>query len=126
MIGNILNNPDLIGNNNRDNIENVFDEFWIRKAKPAFLDENKLTVSFIDDMIKVQLKDFMKFTPYEKKDRVLSFTSENIATDALKEDQKKLIIGLGSSQNISSNVTTWNDVPPSSSVATLVSKAKLN
>jgi hypothetical protein len=125
MIGNIINNSDLIGKG-RSNIEEVFDSYWITNSKPTFKNENEITISFIDDMISTKLKDYFNFTPYEKKERVLDFTSENGATDANKNKQKKLIIGLGSNMNISSDFYTWNDNPPSTSAETLVSKAKMN
>jgi hypothetical protein len=122
IIGNVINNPTLIGNSTV-NISEVFDSYWIVKAKPLFTEENNITKSFIDSVAKNELKNFIIYTPFQKKNRVLSFTTEDVtANPPLLEDQEAMIKGLGAQTNTSSVPLTWND----DINGALISKAKLN
>ena len=119
IIGNILGNTGIIGKG-ADNISEVFDAYWEKIAKVAFVEENNITKEFITYMEKEKLKDFLKYTPYTlKKKRTFTYDTENANTDA----QQKLIKGLGWIENQNTNNKTWNDENPSN---VFISKAKLN
>lgn len=119
LIGNIIGNTALLGSSNFE-IEKVFDSYWITKTKPLFLQENAITISFIDKLEKDNLKNYIKFTPYETKDRVLNFSSEPIST-TVTDNQKLLIKGLVGGAGQNSNKLSWNDELPNE---VLISKIK--
>ena len=119
LIGNILGNTGLIGKG-ADNISEVFDSYWDKIAKPAFVDENNITKEFINYMEKEKLKDFLKYTPFSlKKKRTFTYDTDGANTDA----QQQLIKGLGWIENQNTNNKTWNDEKPAN---VFISKAKLN
>jgi len=119
VIGNILGNAGLIGKG-ADNISEVFDAYWDKIAKPAFVEENTITKEFINFMEKERLKDFLIYTPFTlKKKRNFEYYTEGANTEA----QKELIKGLGWVENQNTNNKTWNDEKP---VNVFISKAKLN
>jgi hypothetical protein len=118
MIGNIINNPSVIGNKNTE-LEKQFDYYWKEIAKPLFLEENNITKEFIDYMEKNKLKNFLKYTPFPSKKRLFTYTTENANTNT----QKELIKGLGATKNQNTNNKTWNDETSSN---VYISKAKLN
>jgi len=125
MIGNIINNKSIIGNG-FDDIEKVFDDYWITIAKPIFLEENNITKSFIENVEKTKLKNFLVYTPFDtKKTREFNYTTENGAVAAIKKSQENMIKGLGATTNQNTNNNTWNDTDGNSTGA-YISKAKLN
>ena len=125
MIGNILGNKSIIGNG-FDDIEKVFDDYWLTIAKPVFLEENNITKSFIDNLEKNKLKNFLVYTPFDgKKTREFTYTTESNAVAANKTSQQNMIKGLGATSNQNTNNNTWNDTNGNSSGA-FISKAKLN
>ena len=120
LIANILSNTALLTKGGNKKIGDVFDEYWLTIAKPAFDDENNITKAFIDGMEKSKLKDFLKYTPFNlKKKRTFTYTTDGANTDA----QQTLIKGLGWTENQNTNNKTWNDESPSN---VFISKAKLN
>ena len=120
LIGNILNNPGILGDTPKTRIENLFDVYWKITAKVAFVNENDLTKEFIDYIEKEKLQNFLKFTPYTVgKERMFTYTSEN----ANDEGRVTLIKGLGAVENQNTNNKTWNDELGAS---VFVSKVKLN
>ena len=125
IIGNIINNKSIIGNG-FDDIEKVFDDYWITIAKPIFLEENNITKSFIENVEKTKLKNFLVYTPFDtKKTREFNYTTENGAVAAIKKSQENMIKGLGATTNQNTNNNTWNDTDGNSTGA-YISKAKLN
>jgi hypothetical protein len=119
VIGNILGNTGLIGKG-ADNISEVFDAYWDKIAKPAFVEENTITKEFINFMEKERLKDFLIYTPFTlKKKRNFEYDTEGANTDA----QKDLIKGLGWVENQNTKNKTWNDEKPAN---VFISKAKLS
>ena len=121
LLGNVLNNTNLLGNQNRTNISEVFDFYWKECANPIFMEENSITKEFIEHMKKNVLtspKNFITYTPFDKKERVFTYTSETIGNETNKNTQETLIKGLGLTNNYNKNLNTWNDE--------LVSKVKLN
>ena len=125
MIGNIIGNKSIIGNG-FDDIEKVFDDYWLAIAKPVFLEENNITKSFIDNLEKSKLKNFLVYTPFDtKKTREFTYTTESNAVEAIKKSQQNMIIGLGATSNQNTNNNTWNDTNGNSASA-FISKAKLN
>jgi hypothetical protein len=115
MIGNIINNPSLLGD---VNIGKLFDDYWIG-VKPIFEEENNITKEFINKM-EEKLKKFLKYTPFSlKKKRTFEYSTSNVNTDG----QQKLIKGLGWVENQNTNNKTWNDESP---INVFISKAKLN
>jgi hypothetical protein len=67
------------------------------------------------------------YTPFDKKERVLNYTTDTTAENAnTKNAQETLIKGLGASTNINTNTPRlWNNLV-GSVYGTYVSKAKLN
>lgn len=122
LIGNATTNAAITAGGN-DNIGEIFDKYWLTIAKPAFDIENKITLGFIDDMEKSKLKDYMIYTPFSKKKRVLSYDSE-VTNDATKlSAQKTMVKSLGASTNSNTKQLTWNDQVISDAYT---SKVKLN
>jgi hypothetical protein len=124
LIGNIIGNASIIGKG-ADNIDAVFDAYWLKIAKPVFLSENNITKSFIENMEKTKLKNFLVYTPFDKKERVFTYTIENAADAQVKTSQQNMIKGLGATTNQNTNNNTWNDTNGNSTGA-YISKAKLN
>jgi hypothetical protein len=124
LIGNTVGNTTIIGNGS-SNIEIMFDAYWKGTAKPAFVEENNITKEFIDKLEKNELKNFLKYTPFDKKERVLTYSTENNSDDARKKSQQNLIKGLANSTNQNTNINTWNDLNGNSAGA-YISKTKLN
>ena len=124
LIGNIIGNASIIGKGS-DNIEAVFDAYWQQTAKPIFLSENNITKAFIENMEKTKLKNFLVYTPFDKKERVFTYTIANTAAAQVKTSQQNMIKGLGATTNQNTNNNTWNDINGNSTGA-YISKAKLN
>ena len=125
MIGNIVGNQALTGNGSLD-IEGIFDTYWIRTARPIFLEENNITKSFIENLEKNELKDYLIYTPFDVvKQRNFTFTSENSSSTTQKQTQENMIKGLGNTTNQNTNILTWNDLNGNLSGG-YISKAKLN
>ena len=125
MIGNIIGNKSIIGNG-FDDIEKVFDDYWLTIAKPVFLEENNITKSFIDNLEKSKLKNFLVYTPFDvKKTREFTYTTESNAVAAVKTSQENMIKGLGATSNQNTDNNTWNS-DGGNSTGAFISKAKLN
>jgi hypothetical protein len=122
LINNVVNNKSLSDGIN--DIDFVFDAYWITKAKPVFTEENNITKAFIDNLEKTKLKDFLNYTPFDKKERVVTYTVENSADNDKKKAQENMIKGLGATTNSNTNNNTWND--KNGSTGAYTSKAKLN
>lgn len=124
MIGNIINNPSIIGSG-FDDIEKKFDEYWLNKSKPLFENENNITKSFIDNIEKTPLKNFLIYTPFDKKSRVFTYTTETNANEDRIKSQKNMISSLGDTTNRNNEINKWNSEDGVSSGA-YISKVKLN
>jgi hypothetical protein len=124
IIGNVIGNQTVIGNGSAD-IEAVFDLYWEKTAKPAFLEENNISKSFVDNLEKNGLKNYLVYTPFSKKDREFTFTTENPSDADKKKSQENMIKGLANTTNQNTNVLTWNDTNNNATGA-FVSKTKLN
>jgi hypothetical protein len=118
LLGNVINNPNLLGKQNRENISEVFDFYWKQCANPIFIEENNITKEFIEHMEKNVLKNFVNYTPFDKKERIFTYTTETVGNEVNKTTQETLIKGLGLNNNYKKNLNTWNDE--------LVSKVKLS
>jgi hypothetical protein len=104
LIGNILGNKALLGDGSVD-IEDIFDTYWLRIARPVFLEENNITKSFIENLEKNDLKDYLIYTPFDlKKQRNLTFTTENSADSGQLKSQENMIKGLANTTNQNTNV----------------------
>jgi len=125
MIGNILTNTALLGSTTPKEVEDAFDEYWGKIALPAFLEENNITKSFIEHLEKNNLKNYLIYTPFDKKQREFTFTTENPASSEKKKSQENMIKGLANTTNQNTNINTWNDTNGNSTGA-YISKAKLN
>jgi hypothetical protein len=125
LIGNVLGNQALLGDGSVD-IEAIFDTYWIRTARPVFLEENNITKSFIESLEKNDLKDYLIYTPFDtNKQRNFTFTTVNAADEVEKKSQQNIIKGLANTTNQNTKVLTWNDTDGESAFA-YISKAKLN
>ena len=125
LIGNILGNQALLSNGSVD-IESIFDTYWIRTVRPVFTEENNITKSFIENLEKNDLKDYLIYTPFDNaKQRNFAFTTENTAGNTEKKSQENMIKGLANTTNQNTNILTWNDTNGNVTGA-YISKAKLN
>jgi hypothetical protein len=124
MIGNIINNPSIIGTG-FDDIEKKFDEYWLVKSKPLFENENNITKSFVENIEKTPLKNFIIYTPFDKKSRVFTYTTETNADENRVKSQKTMISSLGDTTNRNTEINKWNSEDGVSSGA-YISKVKLN
>jgi len=104
LINNIINNKSF----DTKNLEESFNQYWISIAKPLFIEENAVTIFFIENMEKNQLKTYLNFTPFDKKERVFTFSTEPI-DDTVKRSQTTLVASCGASGNVGSNPLTWDD-----------------
>lgn len=101
------------------NLEFEFDKWWKGTAAPIFKDENDATKTFLNEMEKSRLKDFLKYTPtLVNNERVFDF----VISESPTEDQKKLITSLAAQTDNISSQKKWNDKQGS----VYISKAKLN
>jgi len=122
IIGNIISDRNNIDNSSVGvGISTLFDNYWVKIARPLFISENNITIAYIDSMERNNLKNFIKFTPFPSKPRVLSYT---IGQSANKNYQAQLIQSLGATTNINSSTSTWNDLLGGSTA--YISKVKLN
>jgi hypothetical protein len=122
IIGNIISDKNNIDNSRvGEGISTLFDNYWVKIARPLFISENNITIAYIDSMERDNLKNFIKFTPFPSKPRVLSYT---IGESANKNYQAQLIQSLGATTNINSSTSTWNDLLGGSTA--YISKVKLN
>jgi hypothetical protein len=124
IIGNIIGNKSIIGKG-ADNIDSVFDAYWLTVAKPVFSEENNITKSFIDNLEKTKLKNFLVYTPFGVKKREFTYKIDNSANDAIQKSEKNMIKSLNATTNQNTNKNTWNDLNDNVPGA-YVSKAKLN
>jgi hypothetical protein len=124
IIGNVIGNKTIIGEGSAE-IEEVFDLYWLNTAKPAFLEENNISKSFVENLEKNSLKNYLIYTPFETKQREFKFTTENGADSEKKKSQENMIKGLANTTNQNTNINTWNDTNGNSTGA-YISKAKLN
>jgi len=125
MIGNIIGNAGII-NKGFDDIEKQFDAYWLTVAKPQYVTENNIAKEFINSVEKEKLKSYLIYTPFDKKERVLNYTTDTSQESGVTiAAQETLIKGLGASTNGNTNNKTWNDLV-GGVFGTYVSKAKLN
>jgi hypothetical protein len=105
-------------------IDKLIDKYWIKNIKPKYVEENKLTTQFIDQIEKQKLLNkYLKFTPYNSnKNRWFTFTTES-ESSPVANTQSQLIKSMGNTTNINTNKTTWND---SINSGAYISKSKLN
>jgi hypothetical protein len=124
IIGNIINDKNNIDNSRvGESISTLFDNYWVKIARPLFIKENDATNTFLDSMEKDtdKLKNYLKYTPFPSKIRELSYT---IGDSSALENQAQVIKSLGATTNTNTSTTTWND-SLGGSVA-YISKVKLN
>jgi hypothetical protein len=124
MIGNIINNEGLTSGGNID-VESKFDNYWLTQTKPLFVKENNITKEFIEEVEKNKLKDYLNYTPFEKKERVLTYTTESASDDNLIKSVKNMISSLADTTNRNTKNNTWNSEDGVSFEA-YISKVKLN
>jgi hypothetical protein len=124
MIGNIINNSGLLSGG-FDDVESKFDNYWVTQTRPLFVNENNITKAFVDDVEKNKLKNYLKYTPFDKKTRVLTYTTETNASDNSKKSQKTMISSLADTTNRNTDNNRWNSEDGVSAGA-YISKVKLN
>jgi len=121
IIGNVVNSQFLL-NDGDANVTKIFDDYWVKFARPKFEEENNLTIDFLDYVENNKLKKFTNYKPFSTKQRVFEFTTNYTVSDSIKNDQKELIKSLNFSSPISNNISKWND----SYNSAYISKPKLN
>ena len=122
IIGNIISDKNNIDNSRvGESISTLFDNYWVKAARPLFINENNITTAYLDNMETDKLKNYMKYTPFPSKKRVLSYT---LGESANKNNQALLIQSLGATKNTNTSTNTWNDLLGNS--LAYISKVKLN
>ena len=124
IIGNIVNNKSLLDSGSTD-LDSQFDAYWLREAKPKFEEENRLTKDFIKKQSDSDLKNFLNYTPFPEKERVLEYElTDGSANPSAYEGQENLIKSLGATTNSNTDDSTWNTLSDTPGV--YISKVKLN
>jgi hypothetical protein len=124
IIGNIKNNKSILDSGNTD-LDTQFDAYWLTETKPKFEEENTLTEDFIKKQSDTDLKDFLNYTPFPTKERVLLYElTDGSANTSAYEGQQNLIKSLGATTNANTDDSTWNTL--SSTPDVYISKVKLN
>lgn len=121
LIGDVINNSTLIGGGDK-NIEEVFDEFWLKLCKPLFTEENNLAQSFIDSLEKGDLKNYVDYTPFPSKEREFTYNFATTPANGQVDIIKSLNTNSKAGNQFSDN-NSWNNVSTDSA---LISKIKLN
>jgi hypothetical protein len=111
IIGTLIQSNDVV---------KIFDDYWLKTARPKFKEENDLTIEFLDYVESNKLKDFTIYKPFNTKSRVFDFSTNYSSTN--KSKQEELIKSLNLSTPITNNTSTWNDEKNS----VYISKPKLN
>jgi hypothetical protein len=124
MIGNIINNSDLL-KGGFDDVESKFDNYWVTQTRPLFVSENNITKEFINYVEKNKLKNYIIYTPFDKKDRVFNYSTETNGSDDIKKSQKTMISTLSDTTNRNTDNNKWNSEDGVSAGA-YISKIKLN
>jgi hypothetical protein len=124
LIGNVINNSE-IDKGGRDDISRIFDQYWLEKTKPIFEEENNLTKLFIDELEKGKLKNFINYTPFPKKKRMFTYTSNPISDQVIEKSQVNMIQNINAKTNKNTNTSNWNDLNGNAAGA-YISKVKLN
>ena len=118
VLGELIPNPSIAGRNSLQDFSAQFDNYWISRAKVIFDEENSITTSFLDNLEREKLVNFLNFTPFPaNKERVFNYTRVTNATS----DQTKLIKSLGAKNNSNNDKQTWNNKDGN----VLISKVKL-
>lgn len=124
LIGNVIGNQALL-KGSTVNINELFDSYWIGIARPAFQQENNITKSFIENLEKNELKDFLIYTPFNNTSK-RDFTFTSVTSGTTIQSQESMIKGLANTTNQNTNVRTWNDSGGVGFLNAYISKAKLN
>lgn len=112
LIGNILNNPTLIGNQST-NLEQQFDAYWNgprpdgeTPIRTIYNYENNAGERLIESLSTGLLKKYVVYIPYNNitKDRLFTYSINTAATPP----QIDLIKSLGLKNNSDTNVTRWS------------------
>lgn len=124
LIGNIIGNQALLKGSSV-NISELFDSYWIGIARPVFQQENNITKSFIENLEKNELKDFLIYAPFNDTSQ-RNFTFTSVTSESTIQSQESMIKGLANTTNQNTNVRTWNDSGGVGFLNAYISKAKLN
>ena len=124
LIGNVIGNQALLKGSSV-NINELFDSYWIGIARPAFQQENNITKSFIENLEKNELKDYLIYTPFNNTSQ-RNFTFTSVTSGSTIQSQESMIKGLANTTNQNTNVRTWNDNGGAGFLNAYISKAKLN
>jgi hypothetical protein len=104
IIGNLRDNAGVLGNVTFVQLEQSFDNYWKGVARPAYLEENAATNTFLTEFQTNALREFLNFTPFNlNKERV--FTYETVLQPL--SEQIQLIKNLGNKNNINSETSSW-------------------
>ena len=80
------------------------------KASVCIVSENNITKAFIDDVEKNKLKNYLKFTPFDKKTRVFTYTTDTDGSDNKIKSQKTMISSLADTTNRNTDNNKWNEM----------------
>jgi len=127
IIGSLINNQTIFGNGDSD-LTTQFDAYWKTVAKPLFVGENSITQTFLNEMEKTSLKNYLNFTPFngaKVKKYELFYTNETDSSLELpyKERRTILIKALGKSANEYETNNTWSNQDNN---GLMICKVKLN
>lgn len=124
IINNIKTNKSILDSGNTD-LDAQFDAYWLTETKPKFEEENTLTQDFIKKQSDTDLKNYLNYTPFPEKERVLLYElTDGSANTSAYEGQQNLIKSLGATTNANTDDSTWNTLSDTPDV--YISKVKLN
>ena len=127
IIGNLINNQTIFGNGDSD-LATQFDAYWKTVAKPVFVEENSITQTFLNEIEKNTLKNYLNFTPFNgakiKKYEMIFSNEVNSQLEAQYEDERQVLIkALGKSTNEFQTNSTWSN---QDNKGLMICKVKLN
>ena len=126
LIDEIVSNKNLMDlmENNKVNLNNLVDDYWVLKIKPIFDKEDLVAKEFIEHLKVNELKDYLNYTKLKNNtDKKLKYSNiSKESENAINANRKKLISSLGKSTNSSTDKNTFND----ESGGLDITKVKLN
>jgi hypothetical protein len=107
IIANIKSNKNILDSGNTD-LDGEFDSYWLTIAKPKFEEENRIAKDMIKKMSDSTLKNFINYTPFPSKERVLNYELLSDTTTQKYNGIKKMVQSLGTTNNPSTEKKSWN------------------
>ena len=100
LLNTLKNNKDIFGNrSDYDRLEKETNAYWVNKIKPIFSEENKLAEAFLNQIEKNEFKNYITYTPFEKKTREFKYSTVIDEEPTPDQNRVNYIKYLGLTQN---------------------------